>query len=466
MPASAPPFHGTIAEAVTFASVRRRAAAFAAALLVSEGRGRAGVVVGHDARFLAERFAAEAVAAITAAGVPVLFAAGPLPAPALSHAVAAGRRAGGLYVGGGDLPAEETGLALYDARGGAAGPDLLAEVERRALTPEAPPARRRAGAAVRRVRPQAAYLGSLLRAVPAARRRRGRVRLVCDARHGAAAGWLGAALARAGSSVEALHDDPRPDFGGLAPTCGDLDLKTLGRIVRRAGRRLGLATDADGTHCGAVDERGLPLPPGALAALAADRLLAEGRVRGGLARSVAATHLLDDVAAAHGRTLVEVPFGAAALSAALASGDAGLAVDEAGGIALLPHARERDGILAALLAAEAASAERRPLGDQISDLQRRLGPRLGRRIDYHVEPAARERALHRLQDVPARFAGRPVRAVAASESRKWILSDGSWVLFRAAAREDGPLRCHLEARSARDLEALTAAAREWIAGGR
>ena len=465
MTAAPPPCRGTIADVVTFASVRRRAAAFGAALREGPGRGRAGVVVGHDARFLAPRFAEAAAAALAARGVPVLLAHGPLPAAALAHAVSSGRRAGGLYIGGGDLPVEESGLGLYDASGSPAGDDLLARVDRALLDPAVLGAGgRRSIAPVRRLRPRAAYLASLRRAVPPARLRRARLRLACDARHGAAAGWLGAALDGVARGLEGINEDPRPDFGGLAPTCGENDLLPFGRIIRRDGRQLGLATDADGTHCGAVDERGAPIPPGALAALVADRLLGEGRVRGGLARAVAATHLLDDVAAAHGRTAVEVPFGAAHLAAAL--GDAaGLAIDEAGGLALGGHARERDGILAALLAAEALAIGRRPLRDQISDLQRRLGPRLGRRIDYHVDPAARERALQRLRDVPARFAGRPVRAVAASEACKWILADGSWVLFRAAS-EDGPLRCHLEARSARDLEALTAAAREWVAAGR
>jgi phosphomannomutase len=300
-----------------------------------------------------------------------------------------------------------------------------------------------------------------LRSVPAARVRRGRLRLVADARHGAAGPFLAAALRRCAAAVERIHDVPRPDFGGLAPTCGDLDLKDVGRAVRRARARLGVSTDAAGTHCGLVDERGAPLPPGGLAALVVDRLLAEGRARGGVARSVAATHLLDDVAAAHGRALLEVPFGTAPLAAAIGPGGAGLAVDESGGLALASHARVPDGILLAILVAEIAARDKRPLREQVFDLQRRLGPRVGRRIDYHVDPNARDRAIARLRDVPLRFAGRKVSAVAADDARKWILADGSWVLFRAEP-EGGHLRCHLEARSLKDLEAMTAAARDWV----
>ncbi|HET8945697.1 MAG TPA: hypothetical protein VFQ07_01840, partial [Candidatus Polarisedimenticolia bacterium] len=189
--------------------------------------------------------------------------------------------------------------------------------------------------------------------------------------------------------------------------------------------------------------------------------LADDRSPGGVARGVAATHLLDDVAASHGRPLVEVAFGAAPLAFALRSGGAGLAVDESGGLALASHARVPDGILLALLVTELAARDKRPVREQIFDLQRRLGPRLGRRIDYHVDPGARERALARLRDVPSRFAGRKVSAVAADDARKWILADGSWVLFRVGAT-GGPLRCHLEARSLKDLEAMTAAARDWV----
>ncbi|HEV8201587.1 MAG TPA: hypothetical protein VGS03_16350 [Candidatus Polarisedimenticolia bacterium] len=468
-------WRGRLADDVTLERLRRLASAWGVSLAASPGRGRQGVVVAHDARFLADRLAQAAAAELKSLGLPVVLLSGPVPAPAVACAVVAGRRGGSFYVTGADGPAEESGVSILDAAGAPAPEEILHRIDAaaRAATPpggarpDGGPRRRRGGPgrrtarpAIRRLDPSAAYLTRLLRSVPAARVRRGRLRLAADARHGAGSGFLQAALGRCATVVETMHGTARPDFGGLAPTCGELDLKTFGRAARRARARLGLAIDADGTHCAVVDERGAPVPPGALAALVVDRLLADDRSPGAVARSVAATHLLDDVAASHGRPLVEAPFGAACLAAALRGG-AGLAVDESGGLALASHARVPDGILLALLTTELAARDKRPLRDQISDLQRRLGPRVGRRIDYHVDAVARDRALARLRDVPSRFAGRPVRAVAADDARKWILDDGSWVLFRAAP-EGGSLRCHLEARSLRDLEAMTAAARDWV----
>jgi len=466
-------WRGRLADDVTVERVRRLASAWGVSLAASPGRGRQGVVLAYDARFLAGRLAEAAASELMALGLPVVLLSGPVPAPVVACAVVGGRRSGAFYVTGSDGPAEESGVSILDAAGAPIPEEGLQRIDtaaRAAATtgaarpdsgPRAHRRRRTARAAIRRLDPSTAYVTRLLRSVPAARVRRGRLRLAADARHGAGAGYLSAALGRCARVVETLHDTARPDFGGLAPISGDLDLKTFGRAARRARARLGLAIDADGTHCAVVDERGAAVPPGALAALVADRLLADDRAPGAVARSVAATHLLDDVAASHGRPLVEAPFGTAFLAAALRDGGAGVAVDESGGLALASHARLPDGILLALLATELAARDKRPLRDQISDLQRRLGPRVGRRIDYHVDAVARDRALARLRDVPSRFAGRPVRAVAADDARKWILADGSWVLFRAAA-EGGPVRCHLEARSVKDLEAMTAAARDWV----
>jgi phosphoglucomutase len=453
-------WRGLLAEGVTIDRVRRLASAWGGLLATAPGRGRKGVVVAHDSRFLGPRFAGAVAEAWLAHGIPVVLLSGPVPAPTVSCAVAAGRRSGALYVTGGDAPAETSGVSLYDGAGAPAPEELLHRVDAAARVAQ-PVARRKPRAAARRVDPSAAYLNRLQRMVPAARVRRVRLRVAADGRHGAAARFLPAALRSRAAVIATLHEEPRPDFGGLAPTCADLDLKAVGRAVRLGRTRMGLAINADGTRCGVVDERGAPVPPGPLAALVADFLLSDGRAGGGVARSVAATHLLDDVAAAHGRPLVEVPFGAASLAAALGPGGAFLGVDESGGLALASHARVADGILLALFATEIAARDKRPVREAILELQRRLGPRVGRRIDYHVDPNARDRAVARLREVPSRFAGRKVSAVAADDARKWILADGSWVLFRAEA-EGGPLRCHLEARSVKDLEAMTAAARDWV----
>jgi phosphomannomutase len=103
------------------------------------------------------------------------------------------------------------------------------------------------------------------------------------------------------------------------------------------------------------------------------------------------------------------------------------------------------------------------LRDQIHELFSKVGPRYGRRIDYHVDASARERLTRRLEDVPAAVAGRRVRQVNTLDGCKMVFADGSWMLIRSSTTE-AAVRCYLETRTQRDLEPLTLAAREMITG--
>lgn len=454
---------GTFADELTLERARRLALSLARVLL-ADGSARRGVLVGFDARFLSERLALGSAAALAEAGVPVLLAKTPLPLPAVGWAVARGRRAAGMTWGGGDRPPEEGRLRIHVAGGAPASEAFVTRLLSSAEAgPEAPkPGARKRRGAVRLFDPKAGYLAALVRRAAGRGTRKTRLRVGCDPRHGAAAGWLSEACRSTGFRVEALHDTPAPEFGGLLPACGERELGGLARLVRRGKLSLGLGVDGEGEHFGIVDARGAVVPAGSILALLADFLFETGRLRAGVSRSRATTHLLDDVASEHGRPLFETAPGFRNVLQPVLRGEAGLACEEGGSLALASHLPGADGLLAVLLAAAMTAARRRPLGEQLIALFRRIGPRCGRRIDYHVDAATRDRVLRRLEEPPARFAGRSIqRLTVADGDNKWIFADGAWVLFRAA-HDEPALRCHLEARSPRDLESLTHAVRDLV----
>jgi len=457
-------WRGLAAEEVTVATVRRVAAA-AARQVLENGDRRGGLFVGYDGRFLSAAHAREAAATIASMGLPVWLASAPLPAPVAAHAVVSGRRALGLMIGAGAAGAEIGGIALIGPSGAPAPVDVIAAIETRAADGGGPPAttrpRRAARATLRSHDPRPAYLRHLAAGARRAGARRGRLGLVCDPRRGAACSFVEAAVALVARPAEVLHGSLHPEFAEGGADCGEAQLRDLGRAVRRGGFDLGLATDGDGSRFGVVDRGGVHVAANPVLALLADWLIGERGLAGGLARTVATTHLLDDVAALHGRTIDETPVGFAHLAPLLASGRAALACEETGALALAAHLPQRDGLLAAVLVAAMAAARRRPLREQIGALFARIGPRHGRRIDYHVDPQARERMLRRLEEPPSAIAGRRVRRVDTPDGLRMTLADGSWVLVRAAATES-VVRCYIEARAPRDLEALTGAVREII----
>ena len=476
-------WRAVIAEEFTLANVRRVAAAIARVLRATGGPPRRGVYVGYDTRFMSERFAREAAAILAAHGFPVTLSPVPVPTPAVAFAIVSGRRLAGINITASHNPPEYSGLKFSTADGAPALPEVTQAIERAlaseegaAVTapgsppgaegdgPSAPAGGRpasRTAASVKSLDIRAAYFKRLLGLTRPALIRRARLSVACDPRYGASIGFLDGILAKVARKVEVIHGQAHPEFGGTGPDCGEEQLKPLARLVRGGRHHLGLATDGDGDRFGIVDRGGAFVTPNLFLATLADYLIEERRLPGGVARSVSTTHLLDAVCAHHGRRLFETPVGFKYMGEHLKSGRAFLACEESAGLSLRGHVPEKDGILAGLLAAEMVTARKKSLRDQVRDLFEKVGPLYSRRIDYHIDAAARERLARRLEEVPSSFAGRRIARADTSDGRKMVFTDGSWILFRPSGTEP-LLRCYGEARTPKDLETLMQAARELI----
>ena len=454
-------WRAVIAEEFTVANVRRVASAIATGVLAEGPAGR-GVFVGFDTRFLSDRFAREAAEVLAARGIAVTLSPAPVPTPVVALAIASGRRAGGINITASHNPPEYNGLKFSTADGAPARPEVTRAIEARANSEDTgggdAGGRAPTAARIRELDMRPAYFRQIGRLVRLDVVRRARLSLGLDPRHGASIAYLGGLARKAARTVAAIHDTAAPRFGGTGPDCGEVQLRPLARLVRSRRLHLGLATDGDGDRFGIVDRGGVFVPPNLFLAVLADYLLTERGMPGGIGRSVATTHLLDAVCAQHGRKLYETPVGFKYLGEYLTSRRAFLVCEESAGLSVRGHVPEKDGILAGLLAAEMVAARRRSIRDQVRDLFKKVGPLHSRRIDYHIDAAARERLARRLEDVPSTFAGRRVASLNTSDGRKMIFTDGSWILFRPSGTE--PLvRCYAEARTPKALGSLLAAGR-------
>ncbi|MBI2370761.1 MAG: phosphoglucomutase/phosphomannomutase family protein [Deltaproteobacteria bacterium] len=460
-------WRGVIAEDVTVANVRvvTRAIAEHVQQTVPEGRG---VVVGHDTRFLGERFARVAAEVLAGAGVSVQVITEPVPTPTLAFAVLNQRARGGVNITASHNPPEWSGLKFSAAWGGPALPEETRAIEARAngLDPGACAVLEEADARRRGLwedlDPKASYLEGVLAKARPDLIQQARLQVAADPFYGATRGYLDEALRRCGARVTVIRNWRDPYFGGSAPDPSEANLGELRALV--AGQpelALGLATDGDGDRFGILDRDGSYIEANQVLALLLDYLVRSRGLQGGVARSVATTHLIDAVARRHGLKVYETPVGFKYLGEQIARGQVVMAGEESCGFSMQGHVPEKDGVLACLLVAEMVAAEGQSLRALLARLYDEVGVRVTRRVDVPLPARDRERLQQRLQAPPQAFAGLPVQEVTELDGRKFLLEGGAWLLVRPSGTEP-VVRLYVEGRSPAELDRLVQAGQEWI----
>jgi phosphomannomutase len=449
-----------IAETFTFGNLRRLTAAVAGHL-VEAGQAGQGVVVGYDTRFLSEAFAAAAAETLAAAGIPSWLSVRDVPTPVVAHAVTDRRAAAGITITASHNPAEDNGLKLSGPNGGPALPEVTRAIEARvagiAEGIGLPLAEARRQGLVQAADFAPPYLDHVRRLVDLAAIRAARLRVVVDVMHGPARGYLDQLLREAGAEVVLLHGERDVLFGGHPPEPAEEHLGELIDAVRTRGAHLGLATDGDADRFGVVDRDGSVLAPNPVLVLVLRHLLRHRGWRGGVARSVATTHLLDAVARAHGCEVLETPVGFKYLGDLIVQGRAMFGGEESGGMSLRDHPPEKDGIVACLLAAEVAAVERAPLGEVLDRVYAEVGRLVSIRVNVPLSDAVRAALPARLAAPPERLGGQAVLEVETRDGLKLHLGEGAWVLVRPSGTEP-VARLYVEAADERRLAGLRDAA--------
>jgi phosphomannomutase len=448
-------WRGVIAEEVTFP--RARAFVAGAARWLVEQRARR-VLVGHDTRFLGPELAGLALAGLEAAGLDTSLAASPVPTPVVAHAVRHGRADAALVFTASHNPAEYQGVKVIGSWGGGVGDEQARSIEVciAAETGAVPPrAEAGRGPGVDLATP---YVRRLVDWIDRDAFRGSPLGVVYDAIHGTGSGVCDRALRMLGVRVRVVRGTPSPRFGGGAP---DPVPERLGDLVRRvrdgAGAHIGIATDGDADRYAVVDVDGRLLTATEALALLVDRLARTGRLRRGVALSIATGSLVERIAGSHGLAVTRHPIGFKHLGHALAAGEADVAGEESGGFAVEALARDKDGILACALLAETAAAARAPLRRRLRELARRHGAPACTRMAIPAESGSRARLARLLAAPPDRVGGSAVRAVDARDGLRLAFDDG-FLLLRASGTEP-MLRLYAEAPDPHALARRFAAAR-------
>lgn len=458
-------WRAVISKEFTFENVRHVAQAIADYVLsgMEQVPGQ-GVVVGFDTRFLSDRYAIEVANVLAGNGLPVWLSKADCPTPALSYAVKHFAAAGGVMITASHNPPRYNGIKFKSHFGGSAMPEVTAEIERilernlaTGRTPQwaEPPWREgvpQPGEVVR-FEPMEAYLKHLRTLVDFQVIARSGLRVAVDPMYGAGRGYIARWLRDLGVMVRELHGDLNPGFGGLHPEPIGRNLGQLIELMREGGYDVGLATDGDADRIGAVDAGGEFVSPHLLITLALEHLLNAGK-RGLVVKTISTTQLVNRVAEAHALEVRETPVGFNYICDYMLKQPVLIGGEESGGISILGHIPEGDGILMGLLILEIVARAKLPLRQLVEGLQQRYGPFFYDRLDQQVQPFSKRELVRSLEAAaPADLAGQPVAKVNSSDGVKFLLADDSWLLIRPSGTEP-VLRIYAEARTPAGVQQL------------
>lgn len=437
-------WRGIIADDFTFPNVRRVTRAIASYLKIAYAKNRP-VLVAYDTRFLAEQFARTAAEVLADLGWNVKITDRDCPTPVIAYNARYLNSAGALTFTASHNPAPYCGIKYIPDYAGPATPEITDTIVANIFGMEDAPPKLIRHDRISTFNPQPEYLKFIYSLIDVERIQPAKLRVKYDALYSTSRGYLDTVLKHCGCELETFHAYRDVLFGGGMPEPKGEQLSQLVAAVKTDAADLGLATDGDSDRFGIVDELGNILTPNVVLLLLARHLIENKGKTGAIVRTVATTHLLDNLAAKYGLPLYETPVGFKYIGEKMRETTVLIGGEESGGLSIVGHIPEKDGILANMLVAEAIAYTGKPLSQLVAEaIADAGGPLYNHRIDLHLNDDRKAAIIDSFtHNPPDAIAGIAVKEIGRKDGVKLYLAEGSWILLRPSGTEP-LLRVYME----------------------
>ncbi|HEV8659255.1 MAG TPA: phosphoglucomutase/phosphomannomutase family protein [Thermoanaerobaculia bacterium] len=457
-------WRGIIGEDFTFENVRV-ATQGVANYLKKSGQKGSGVVVAYDTRFLSEKFASEASKILAFNGIQAFLCTRDVPTPCVAYETVRRRAMGAINFTASHNPPEYNGLKFSTSNGAPALPEITKQIESEIHALQLKNERLdvyEKSELIEEIDPKDRYLNELRQKVDVEAIGKSGLRIAIDSLYGTSRDYLDYFLLEAGLEVKIIHNFRDPYFGGFSPECNEKNLGELRKIVVSEKFDLGLATDGDADRFGIIDDRNRFVSPNVILALLAVYLKRYRNIPGGLARSVATTHLIDAIARKLGVQCYETPVGFKYIGELILADKIAMGGEESAGMSMYRHLPEKDGILACLLVAEMVARTGKKLNQLIEEMYAEFGYYYSKRSDMKLTPQLKETLASKLANPPKKLDGFEVKEVNKTDGVKLIFDQQTWLLFRLSGTEP-VARIYAEACSPKDLKKILDAGKKFVA---
>ena len=379
--------------------------------------------LGIDTHALSGPACASALEVLAANGVQVMLAPDGefTPTPAVSHAIVCFNRGGnagradGIVVTPSHNPPRDGGFKYNPPHGGPAGDDITGPIQAAANhlletglngVRRMPHAKALRAASTHRHDYLAAYVADLGNVIDMEAIRASKVRIGVDPLGGAGVHYWAAIAERWQLDLTVVSEVVDPTFAFMTLDWdGQIRMDpssryAMQRLIAIKDRfDIAFACDTDHDRHGIVTPGAGLLAPNHYLSVAIDYLFRhrpQWGVQAAVGKTVVSTQLIDRVAQRLGRRLFDVPVGFKWFSQGLLDGSLGFAGEESAGAAFLRRdgsawTTDKDGITAALLAAEITARSGRDPGELYLELAGELGGPAADRIEAAATPQQKRR---------------------------------------------------------------------------
>lgn len=443
-----------IAGDFTFDNVKKVSQAFADHFSGSEGP----VVIGYDNRFRSEDFALTAANVVAANGFTAYLSRTSCPTPAVSFHVKDKKACAGIMITASHNPAVWNGFKIKGAYGGSADETITKNIEKligRTTAKENAPSGK-----INLFDPKENYMPAVTKLIDMKKLASLNKKILINPMFGSGTGYFLKALEGMSNITEinALRD---PYFGGVNPEPIPVNLKDFMSLCAKE-KAFGIVLDGDADRIGAVGPDGTYINTHQIFALLLYHLVKNKKWTGAVVKTFNMSRLIDMMTEEYGIKLFETPIGFKYICDLMREKDILMGGEESGGMGIKNHIPERDSLLAGLLLIELVACEKKDIGEILRDISGKFARFYYDRIDLNIDYRDKDRMKKRLaQEQPGHFAGLSVKEIKALDGYKFMLEDGSWILFRLSGTEP-LLRIYCEADSQEKVTAMLNEGKEWV----
>ena len=277
--------------------------------------------------------------------------------------------------------------------------------------------------------------------------------IIFDGLYSASIGYFDEILKNKGIKFDSMHMFHDTNFGGGMPDPKPRFLKELIEKIKNSKNTIGLANDGDADRFGVVNENGEYVSPNEIIAILLKHLIERG-FEGAVVKTVGSSLLIDCVAKKLGVEVIETAVGFKHVGEAMRKNKVIIGGEESGGLSILGHIPEKDGLVANLLILEAMAAS----GKSLVELQKELYDLAGAkfytdRIDLKLDNQEEIKPILAKAKKLKEIGEYKVTSIDTKDGVKLMLGDKTKILVRPSGTEP-LLRIYFETDSVEKLEEL------------